>query len=149
MKPSKTQQNKTQNFSTQHSRCDVLNKDPDYDYCFRRKRDIEEGGGMDQYGWQPVGEGNESGEKPAIPFLVNTKAKKQIAFDDVVLCRRKKEVTRYFKQIEDDAYNAQQRFIATAAKRAQVSLRQLDQTATVEDQSEIKFTQRPGPTEEE
>lgn len=148
---SKTSQNglKTaQNFKGQS--LVVLNKDPNYDYSFRRKAEVEQGGGVDRYGYEPITKGNSNGESWAIPYMsTKTKGSGQIVLEDVILCKRPKEVSTYFKSIEDERYNSQKLLIKNAAKNAQVKLRQLDPSATVTDSSSgINFTQRKGPTEE-
>jgi len=138
--------------SAGHSPLTVLNKDPNYDYCFRNKVDIDEGGGVDHYGWEPLNAANHSGEEWGGPsgLAPKTRGKNQKVFMDTILCKRGKEVSNYFKRLEDEKYNAQVRFIRDAAKNARLALRDLDPGAIVKDESEVSsrvFTQRTGPTE--
>lgn len=142
----------TQQFKTRHSALTVLNKDPNYDYCFRPRKDIEDGGGVDMYGYAPVGTGNESGEEwGGLPGMAGrTKGAQQKRYLDTILCRRPKEVSAYFKRMEDDKYNSQVKFIRDTAKNARMALRALDEDAVVRDESEFTgrpFTQRTGPTD--
>jgi hypothetical protein len=148
MKASKTQEIGTRTKTTRRiSRVDVANKDPNFDYCFRSRKDIEEGGGIDNHGWEVIGANNSNGECTQVPGL-KTRGKKQVAFSDVVLCKRSKEITSYYKDLEDEKYNAQKELIRTAAPRAQARLRELDPNARVVDGSSgVDYDQRTGPTE--
>ncbi len=151
MKPSVTQSigNKTHAITKRMSRLDILNKNPDYEYAFRLRKELEEGGGVDQYGYECVGHGNENGERWALPIgAPKSKGKKQMILQDVVLCRRKKEVGAYFRVQENQKYNSQKMLIKTIAQRAQVRLREADPNARASmDISGIDFTQRVGPEE--
>jgi len=149
MRETKTTKSKTKDKTTRVSVLDIANKDPNYDYCFRRRQDVVDG--VDKYGYEPVGEGNNSGEKWALPFKTSrNKSKNTFVHDDVILCRRSLEARDYFKEKENEKYNAHKNLIRTAASRAQVQLRKLDQNATVRDESHgINFTQRSGPNQEE
>lgn len=153
MRSSKTQSigSKTPQNALIASRLAVSNKNPAYDYSFRRTKDIEEAGGMDEYGWESVGMSNHDGEAWALPFPMKTKGHKQIKFHDTILCRRKKEISKYFRQQEDDKYNTQKLLIVEAAGRARAQLRKFDPKAEVQDnvKSSDGFSQRPGPSEED
>ena len=140
---------KTEALATHQSRLAILNKDPAYDYSFRRKDDFKEAE-IDNYGWEPIGVGNSAGEAWALPFPVKTKGHRQLTYHDTVLCKRKKEVSRYFQREEDEKYNAQKNLILTAARSARTKLRQLDPNAQVIDdvKSSDGFRQRKGPSEE-
>lgn len=152
MRAQKTNSTKTSSIKTLRvSGLEITNKDPDCDYSFRRKREIEEGGGVDQYGYEPVTSENSVGEVRNIPFATAKMKTKtgMIAFHDTVLCKRPKEVSRYFQAIEDEKYNSQKEFVRTAASRAQIKMREIDPSAVIQDHSKgLNFTQRPGPTEE-
>lgn len=157
MKASKTQAigHKTAP-KVRHSFLSVKNKDPRFDYCFRSRKDIEEGGGEDRYGWVPVGATNSAGEEWDIPHPpVQHKGRKQIILQDTILCKRPKQTTKYFKGIEDQKYNAQVSLVKNAARNAQVRLRQaqreagLEADAMVEDRSTIQLKQRQGPSVDE
>lgn len=131
-------------------RLEVLNKEPGFDYSFRRKKEIEEGGGIDEYGWEPVGVDNNKGEAWALPFPVKTKGRKQLIFQDTILCKREKKITSYFRQLENQKYNSQKMLIAEAAGRAKAQLRQLDPNAMFQDDTKSSdgFSQRKGPSED-
>lgn len=132
------------------SRLTVNNKHPEFDYSFRRKTDISGDAGSDQYGYVPVGPGNESGETWGGPGWAKTNtAGKAVVVDDVILCRRPKAVSKYYKDQEDDKYNDQIKQVAEFNRRASQSLRELDSGATVKAEIKGDFTQRQGPTEEQ
>jgi hypothetical protein len=161
MRSARTQEigNRTSEKVAQASQLAIQGKDPACDYSFRLRREIEEGGGMDHYGWEPVGVSNSHGETWALPFPVKTKGSRQIVYHDTVLCKRKKEITKWFKSEEDKKYNQQQTLIKEAAPSARQSLRKLDPNAQVVDEvkssdgfklrSSGKLKQRSGPTEQE
>jgi len=146
---------KTQSKVGRHSPLTIYNKHDDYDYCFRSRKEIEEGGGEDAYGWQPINEANNNGEVSGGPLESitrnKTKGNKQIVYIDTIACRRPKEVGQYFKSLEDEKYNAQVKFVRDAAKDARIHLRNADQQSFVnEDKSSFKgtgMTQRVGKTE--
>lgn len=150
MRASRTQSvgQKTKEMTMRPSRLNILGKDPNFDYCFRLKSEIEAGGGQDDYGYEAVGATNHAGESWSIPGALKTAGKRQMIYADTVLCKRPKEATRYFKQIEDEKYNAQKKFIRDSAKNTRIKLRELDHSAIVEDQITGDFTQRAGITEE-
>ena len=151
MRSAKTQSigAKTKNFSPQISRLAILGKNPAYDYSFRRKKEIEEGSGMDEYGYEHVGIGNTDGETWATPVPLKSKGARQIVYQDTILCRRKKEVSQYFINQENEKYNTQKQMISESARNARIQLRKLDPNAVVTDdiKSSDGFSQRPGPTE--
>jgi hypothetical protein len=138
---------------TRHSAITINNKDPEYDYSWRNKKAIEDGGGQDIYGFEPIGAGNTNGETLGpTPFKQRTAGKGQLVYLDTIACKRKKEIAEYFKEEEDERYNAQVRHVQNASKRTRAALRQLDPNAAVIDKSNYSgpgMTQRPGPTEEE
>jgi hypothetical protein len=154
MKPSRTQASRTISQKTKRpSGLEIVNKHPDFEYSFRLRKEVEEGGGQDRYGYEPVTAANTSGEARAITFAPGMKSKKApgaILLQDTMLCKRPKQVAAYFKSLEDEAYNSHMEMIKNSAQRAQVRLRQVDGSATVTDQtSGIDFTQRVGPNMEE
>ena len=145
---------RTQSTARRPSHLNVTGKDPAFDYCFRKREEIEKGGGIDQYGYEPVGRENNSGEDWALPDVIKSAHKKRsgksLIFEDVILCKRPKEVSQYFQQIEDQKYNLQVNLIKEAAPRAQAKLRMGDQRATVtSDMSGMDLSHRKGPTIEE
>ncbi len=149
---SRTQDTRTPQ-AQDHSAVSVAGKDPKFDYSFRRRKDIEDGGGMDILGFEPVGEGNSSDERWNGPksLQARTKGRKQIVNQDTILCRRPLETARYFKRLEDEKYNAQCRLVLSAAKNSQQKLRSLDPGAVVVDRHqglEAAMVQRTGPTTE-
>jgi hypothetical protein len=149
MKPSKTLEKgtNTQSKLNRFSRLDIKNKNPNYEYCFCSRKEVEQGGGTDQYGFAPVAHGNSDGEDWAIP-LGGGKNNKQKILQDTILCRRRKEVGDIFRAQENVKYNSQKNLIKQAAPNAQAKLRQLDPKATVTDQiSGVEFTQKVGPNE--
>lgn len=154
MKASKTQISKTNvNKNTRHSGLSISGKDPKMDYCWRRRADIEEGGGQDHLGYIQVTAANHTGEASGLPFLnkgiKTNKTNKTFRLHDVVLAKRTKEAKDYFKGLEDEKYNSQIRFIKSTSQRARVKLRQIDSNAVVVDQSSTTLKQRPGPSMEE
>jgi hypothetical protein len=131
----------------------VDGKDPSCEYSFRKTSDIEQGGGMDRYGYEPVTAANHTGETWAGPKAMRNRAKnvKQIINTDTILCKRDLETARFFHNMEDEKYNAQCRLVLTASQQANVKLRELDPGAVVVNESKgLKeaLPQRPGPTEE-
>ena|SRR3990167_2096498 len=132
------------------SRLDILNKEPGFDYSFRRRKDVEEAGGVDEYGWEPVGVDNHKGEAWALPFPVKTKGRKQLVFQDTILCKREHKFTAYFQRMENKKYNSQKMLITEAAGHAKARLRELDPNVRFEDgvKSSDGFSQRKGPSEE-
>lgn len=157
MRAARTQKQKTR-ATPRWSRLSVTGKEPGYDYCFRRRKDIDENGGMDQHGWEPIGVANHKGEELGVPDRVKKHmakggGRKQIIYEDVILCKRPVEVTAFFKEQEDERYNAQVNLIKNAATSARGKLRErmveggfdadsADITGTVE----TKLTQRLGPS---
>lgn len=159
MKASKTKQigTRTNRKVTRRSPLNIANKDSRFDYSFRRKADIEEGGGMDQYGFTPVNSSNSNGESFSIPGIpaakTKTRGKNQIILGDTVLCKRPLETKEYFTALENEKYNSQKRMVRDVAKRATIKLRESGFSADdfeIRDDSggENDFTQRAGPTEE-
>src|SRR3990167_4609094 len=132
----------------------VTGKDPEFDYAFRRKSDLEQNGGIDFQGFQIVSEVNNNGERWDGPKSLQSiySARGSISYVDTVLCKRPKEVSVFFKKLENEKYNAQVRFIQSSANRTQMKLRQLDPGASVLDNSHgldsKVFMQRVGPNEE-
>jgi len=137
---------------TRHSTLNIENKDPNFDYCFRRRKEIEDGGGADIFGWEPIGPANSNGESfQAFPGQKRTKGTGQMVYIDTVACKRPKEVSRFFKSQEDEKYNAQIQHVRTASTRTREALRELDPDSVVEEKATFKgpgMTQRKGPTEE-
>lgn len=135
-----------------HSALSIQNKDPNFDYSFRRRQEIQDAGGEDIYGWTPISEGNTSGEFfSAFPGQKKTAGSKEMYYLDTVACRRPKEVSKYFKSEEDDKYNSQIAHVRSAAKRAKAAFREMDEDAKVKHDFKFKgpgMTQRTGPTEE-
>jgi hypothetical protein len=139
---------------SRHSSVSVSNKDPNFDYSFRRVIEIEQGGGVDMQGYSIVDAATNTGETISGPKTLASRGrgKKQLGFMDVVLAKRPKADSGYYQSYENERYNAQQQLVLHAAKRAKVALRNLDSGSIVENQStglEKAFKQRPGPTMEE
>lgn len=143
--------------STRHSALTIIGKDPNFDYCFRTKHDIEQGGGEDSYGWQAIGEDNYAGEKSGGPLAQfhKTKSSKQIVYMDTIACKRPKEVSRYFQSEDDEKYNSQVNFVKSVGRNTQQKLREALSAdgfkSDVEDNSQYagrSMTQRKGTTEE-
>ena len=131
----------------------IANKEPGMDYSFRRRADIEQGGGMDHLGFEPVGESNYAGEIWNGPRSMqqNSIGRKQVVLQDTILCKRPNETAQFFKAHEDEKYNAQCRLVMTASRSADGALRKLDPGAVIVDSStglEKAMPQRPGPTQE-
>lgn len=154
-RPQKTQAigRKTETLKVRHTRFNVNNKDDAFDYSFRRKADIETGGGSDEYGYEPVSAENSSGEEFSVPgAAMKTKGKGQLVIQDVILCRRPKEVSAEFKRMEDEKFNNQQNYIKNVAQRHRAKLREIvgenDIDFRVTDQMSTTSKQRKGPTEE-
>lgn len=152
---SRTQANgsKTAKSVTRHSALNIANKDPNFDYSFRRKEDIEQGGGVDVYGYRPVGADSKDAESYGGPAALfhKSRGKNQIVNLDTVLCKRPKEVAEYFKSLEDDKYNSQVMFVRDATKNSRDKLRSIDPRAVLTDNSDFSgkpFTQRTGKTED-
>lgn len=154
MKASRTRQNGQRTFGSGHlqlSRTAVKNKDPNYDYAFRKKDPIS----LDiaaQQGWTPVSGNSHKGEKWASPIAVHsvskTAGKNEIHIEDTMLCKRPKTASNFYKQIEDHKYNSQIRLVNSAAERAMSPLREAnDDRAAVKDDS-TKFSQRVGPNDD-
>jgi len=139
----------------EHSRLSVRNKDPNMDYSFRARKEIEEGGGQDSWGFVPVGSLNSKNEEWDMPDgfekVQGTKGKKQLLLGDTVLCKRPKKVAEYFKRQEDMKYNAQINLVKTASKRAEVKLRNIDGAKVRDDGSKFEgqgFTDRVIPSDQ-
>lgn len=150
MKRGKTRSLGSKTQSIRRTALMIDNKDPSFDYSFRRRKDIDEGGGQDMYGYVPVQRSNNNDEVWHGPKGLQTQSKaKQIVYQDTILCKRPKEVSQYFQQQEDEKYNSQVRLVLSTSKRVQMGLRQIDPDATVEDGSnfnESGFSQKIGPT---
>jgi hypothetical protein len=133
----------------------VENKDPKFDYSFCRMKDVEEGGGMTRNGYEPIGPDNTNGECWAAPHGQTARGGKgQIRYQDTILCRRPKDTSKYFKEMEDEQYNSQIRLVQSASKRANGKLRQIDPglgliNVSQEMSTGKRFSQRTGPTEKE
>lgn len=133
----------------------VDNCDPKLDYAFCRMKDVEEGGGITRTGFEPVGPDNSNNECWAAPHGVAPRGGKgQIRYQDTILCKRSKDTTKYFKDIENEQYNSQIRLVQTASKRANGKLRSIDPglgliNVSQEMSAGKRFTQRTGPTEKE
>lgn len=151
---SRTQQTpRTQQTIGRFSATMIANKDPNFDYSFRVRKMIEEGGGMDHLGFEPVCEENYNNETWNGPrsMQVRSKGRKQILYQDTILCKRPLETANFFKRMEDEKYNSQCRLVTTASRMANQSLRNLDPGAVIVDRSsglEKAAPQRSGPTEE-
>ena len=134
---------------------EIEGKEAGMEYSFRRYVDIEQGGGTDMYGYEPVDKHNSKGEAWAAPRGVKPRGGTgQMRNMDTILCKRPEEAGDYFREEENERYNSQTQLVMTASKRANGKLRQINtgqQIAKVEGEltgSEY-FTQRPGPTETE
>lgn len=140
-------------FHTNRQDLAIENKNPNYDYSFRRMKDIEEGGGADFYGWEPIGVGNSDGETWQGPHGFSPRgATKTMRLQDVIACRRKKEISEAIKADEDEKYNAQVNLVRSATQRARGKLRQIDPGGNISVEGGLapnQLKQRPGPTEKE
>lgn len=153
MKNRSQQTSRTQQVAGRFSATMIANKDPKFDYSFRKKSDIEQGGGMDHVGFEPVSEENYSGEVWNGPRSMQQRSmgRKQVVLQDTILCKRPMETANFFKAQENEKYNAQCRLVMTASRNADGALRRLDPGAVVVDSStglEKAMPQRPGITEE-
>ena len=139
----KTKISRTQKNRTQFYALDVDNLDPNFDYSFRRKSEVVEG--LVPYGYEPVSAANYNGET-----LKGRSGAKQISYQDVILCKRTKETTKFFKDMEDEKYNSQISLVKMAGKNAREQLRTVDPGSSVVNKSKglERLKQRPGPTEE-
>ena len=140
---------------TRHSALFIQNKDPNFDYSMRRKKEIEDGGGQDIHGYEPVCARNYNGEVfGSFPFkrqVSKTKGSKQYVYHDTILCKRPVEVTKYFKDLEDERYNSQVMHVRNAAKNARAAINGMGGDGTFVSKSSFAgpgMTQRKGPTEE-
>jgi len=129
----------------------ISNKDPDCDYSFQRRKDVEDGGGATYTQWEPVSAHNYKGETWGGPSCFkHRQGVKQFINQDTILCKRSKEISQYFKSEENEKRNHQIRFIKSVARNARERLRELDPGSVVVDSSKgIEYTQQTGPTEEE
>lgn len=138
---------------TQFSPLSVQNKDPNMDYSFRRRKDIDDGNGVDVYGYEPVSARNSNGEMFGIvPHKTRTRGKGQLVHHDVILCKRPKELSKIIKIEEDEKYNAQVRLLQNSMKKAKTALRELDPDSSFVESIKSGgpgMTQRQGPTEEQ
>lgn len=132
-----------------YSALDIANKDPNFDYSFRLRKEIEEGGGVDIYGFEPINEGNTSGEAWQGPIkALQKRGKSSIVYQDTILCRRPKEVAEYFQSVNNTRYNNQISFVKSIAPEANVKLRNMnsDSGVTMDVKGKNDFTQKTGPT---
>lgn len=117
----------TQGWSGRSSFLNVKGKDPNFDYSFQRRIKLEEGGGVTVDGWAAVNAENHAGEKADGPASwANTAAKKEIRFEDVVLCKRPKYVSAQLKMRETEKYNRNARLIRDAAPQARMAFREAE-----------------------
>lgn len=145
---------RTQMSMNRFSQTLVQNKDPNFEYSFKRRADIENGS-AEAWGWDVVNEDNNSGEVRKLDRTIKkrTGGSKQVSLIDTVLCRRDKnsDIAIYERQHENSKYNAQIQLIKTASQRSKAALRELDPGAIVVDGSknlDRVLVQRTGPTEE-
>lgn len=133
----------------------VDGKDPNSDYAFCRFKDLEEGGGVTRSGYEPIDKENSVGEHWVAPFGVSARGGKgQIRYQDTIYCKRPKETSKFFKEMDNDKYNSQIRLVQSASKRANGKLREIDAGYGLVNVSQDlkapgRFTQRTGPTEKE
>jgi len=129
----------------------VTNKDPNFSYSWQRRKTVEEGGGSTFDGWEPVGAKNHNGETWEGPKGYSPQGgNKQFLNQDVILCKRPKEVSVYYKSSAIEKRNSQIRFINSVAQNAKDKLREIDPRATLEDNSKgipQEYTQKTGKTE--
>lgn len=128
------------------SRTAVAHKDPNFDYAFKHREDIEDGT-AEHEGWDVVRGPNrkESWHNPFTKKLDRTKGTGQMVLQDTVLCKRSKEDSVAAKAAENAKYNAQMEFVKNASRNANLAFREAGINARVEDHS--KYTQKNGPTE--
>ena len=125
------------------TRTSVAGKDPNFDYCFKTRREIDEGL-AEQEGWSVVkGRRDESWQNPfAAKEESKTKGTGQMALMDTLLCKRSKEATAYYHEHNHvQKRNAQKRLIREARGLAQKQLRNGDPDAKV---TGGVFTQKAG-----
>ena len=136
------------NRTGRNTRTAVAGKDPNFDYAFKRRAQVEEGQ-AGQEGWEVVK--GRKGETWFNPFAAKQEAKTkgtgQMALGDTILCKRSKEASAYFKEHNHYAKRkAQNRLIRDARGFAQKTLRQGDPEARIT--GDVKFTQKAGPNME-
>lgn len=124
------------------SRTAIANKDPDFDYCFKRKSDIESGV-INQEGWEVAKD--EAWQNP-FQKEAKTKGKANLNLHDTVLCKRSKEASKYFDEQINQKKRAQIRLIKKVAKDARSTLRATGYDIKINDQT--KFSQKIGPNME-
>ena len=129
-----------------------INKDPNFDYSWQRRRVVEEGGGATFDSWEPLGEKNHNKEAWGGPEGYSPKGgSKQFLNQDTILCKRPKEVSIYYKAGGIEKRNGQIRFINDVAQDLRAKLKERDPRASVEDTSTgmpKEYTQKIGKTEE-
>jgi len=151
----RTNQSRTQEVTDKYSgdRLAIKNKDPRFDYSFQRRRDVEEGGGQTHDGWDPVSKANNNGEAWDGPKIIKSKGSpNQFLNQDTILCKREKEVSKYFKQESIDKRNNQINFLNNVSTQAKQKLKELDPNSELKDTSSgmpKEYTQKTGPTQEE
>lgn len=91
------------------SRLNVLNKDPAYDYCWKRKAEVESSG-ISLDGFVPVTDTNKANESYGINHQMNAGGNNTtyiFMYEDVVLCKRPKDVAEYYNAREKSLRQAQ------------------------------------------
>lgn len=133
----------------------IGNKDPNYDYAYVLKKDVESGGGVTKTGYEPITVTNSSGETfGGIQSFFAKKtgvAKGSRVIEDVIAAKRPKEISQYFQSKEDEKYNSQVRLIKSTSRRVSTQLRDVAKSDESFVESESLFdgpgmTQRAGPT---
>lgn len=123
----------------------VANKDPKFDYSFQLRSRVEQGGGVTPDGWAPVGKGNESGEKAEGPTAwFDRSTSHGITYEDVILCRRPKEVTAMVRRYEAQKYNAHLNLIRKAAGDVQDKFRNIERAAGLTERANVNLEQVSG-----
>ncbi len=150
----KSRESKTSKAFQRHTRVTIYGKDPKMDYSFRPRKDIEEGGGEDLYGYVPIDAENWNGETSSGPksSLRNSKQFRQIRYMDTIACKRPLETKKFFDQEADERYNAHKQWsLYVSAQEAKSNLRKVDGKGEVTSDIQVTgrgFSQRPGPTME-
>ena len=123
------------------SRTAIAEKDPNFDYCFKRKADVESGL-VGQEGWEVA---RDSSWFTPYQKQAKTKGRAQLALGDTVLCKRSTEASEYFNDYINEKRKAQIRLIKSAATDARQSLKQTGYSFKVTDNIKTNFTQKIGP----
>ena len=135
------------------TRTSVTGKDARFDYCFKRKEDVNSGH-AGQEGWEVVKGNSRDKEAWMNPYSKSEKTtgKNQLALGDTVLCKRTKEASEHFNYYNNTVKrNAQNRLIKEATGQAKRQMRQGGVDGNITGGATIKggnFTQVAGPNQD-